>query len=150
MGRDLAIVVLAIMLSACCSYTCKFDRSVIAYRNDAAMTARSCVNDYECALQNEVSDIRIKELEELDLDACKAKGGLIDGIGLFGEPACVVRFSDGGKRCIDSSQCEGDCMVYGEIPAGGGNQGKCASQTPEPGGCFARLVNGRAEKGICI
>ena len=147
----LVVVALLSPLASCKTSSDAFQQSVDAYTRDAhALAKEPCQHRYECDLQREVASLRIKQLSGLDLGACESSGGLIEGIGMFGEPACVTHFSDGGKKCSDSSDCEGDCMVYGEFKTGEQVDGRCSTQTPEQGGCFARVNGGKVQPGICI
>jgi hypothetical protein len=69
---------------------------------------------------------------------------------MFGQPACVNHLTDGGKACSNSSECQGECMVYGEFTTGATVDGQCSATSANSGGCFARVVDGKAGPGICI
>ena len=123
----------------------------MAYRADAhALAVESCPVKPDCRLKREVAELRLKQLAEINLASCEASGGLIQGAGMFGEPACVRLFSDGGKECANSSECQGDCMVYGEFKSGQIVAGQCEANSGNPGGCFAKVTDGKAGPGICI
>jgi hypothetical protein len=149
--KHIVVATLFLSLTSCKTPADSFQQSVDAYRRDAlALRTEPCQNKFDCDLQNTVVDMRIKQLGDLDLAACQSTGGLIAGIGMFGEPACVRYFSDGGKKCSDSSDCQGNCMVYGDFKTGDQVDGQCATQTPEQGGCFAKVSSGKVQPGICI
>ena len=151
MKHLVAVAALLCSLAACKTSGNAFQQSVEAYRRDAhALAKEPCQNQFDCDLQRDVANARIKQLSGLDLAKCESTGGLIEGVGMFGEAACVTHFSDGGKKCSDSSDCQGNCMVYGEFRTGDQVEGQCAAQTPEQGGCFARVNNGKVQPGICI
>ena len=149
MKRILAFSLLT--LAACSTTRDGFERSVAAYRSEAyALAAEPCKSSNECSLKKETARSRLVQLGKLDLDACRTHGGLIEGVGMFGEPACVKHFTDAGKTCFDSTDCQGDCMVYGEFKTGAVTHGQCAAQSPEPGGCFAHVSSGKVQPGLCI
>lgn len=43
--------------------------------------------------------------------ACERKGGTWSSAGGSGIKACVRRTRDGGKQCVNGTQCEGDCLA---------------------------------------
>lgn len=43
--------------------------------------------------------------------ACERKGGTWSSAGGSGIKACVRRTRDGGKQCLNGTQCEGDCLA---------------------------------------
>ncbi len=88
-------------------------------------------------------------LEEVDVVGCKASGGTIKGVCMFGMPACVRPYTDAGKTCTDGSQCEGNCLQQEPwAPVGTEIFGICEA-TDEPCGCQAFVTEGRAEAGLC-
>src|SRR5215216_271253 len=44
-------------------------------------------------------------------EACDACGGLWGIHGIEPVESCICRTSDGGERCTDGRQCEGQCLV---------------------------------------
>ncbi len=70
---------------------------------------------------------------------------------MFGLPACVLRYQDAGKRCSDSSQCEGRCLANGDsFPAEGKEAvGEC-QPTSDSCGCWAEIRDGRALRPVCV
>ena len=149
MKRSLPIAFFLSLSAACGVHLDAFEKSVMDYRHDAKQLATEPCQ-YDCSLEQDVARMRLKQLDALDLSACKGQGGLVGGIGIFGDAACIKYFSDGGRKCVDSSDCQGNCMVYGAFKPGDIVEGQCASQSPEPGGCFAEVANGKALPGICI
>ncbi len=87
----------------------------------------------------------------LDRDpaACKAMNGVIQPVCLMGHPQCVVEFSDGGKTCSDSSDCQGRCVADSSAQMMQPAKGTCA-KTSYPCGCFSLVVNGVAQPTLCI
>ena len=43
--------------------------------------------------------------------ACERRGGTWSSAGGSGIKACVRRTRDGGKQCVNGTQCEGDCLA---------------------------------------
>jgi hypothetical protein len=89
----------------------------------------------------------------IDAEACNARGGEVRGVCLTNYPACVVPFSDAGRRCRDSSECLGMCLVPEEeldpIPdPGTPMEGRCQSDN-DPCGCFFEVKDGLVQQGLC-
>ena len=84
--------------------------------------------------------------------ACLSQGGDWAPICRLQRPACVVKFSDAGKACTDSDQCQGVCYAN---PAGGASQagkvvtGACSNNS-NPCGCNARVEDGVASPILCV
>jgi hypothetical protein len=51
--------------------------------------------------------------------ACAAKGGSIQPVGKAQIPVCVTPYADAGKACTDKSQCQGACVLEGNLEAHG-------------------------------
>ncbi len=86
---------------------------------------------------------------------CRAKGGTVGGVGMFGTPACIIPYSDAGKVCRDKSDCRGQCIVDLDGPPGNGPKagdpatGQC-QKNDQQFGCFAIVVDGRATQALCV
>lgn len=148
---NLYFAITCLLFTACASAPSKFEQSVILYRAEAhALAMESCRDKVDCSLKREVSELRLKQLAQINLASCEASGGLIQGSGMFGEPACVRHFSDGGITCSNSSDCQGDCIVFGDFKPGEIADGQCTADTSNPGGCFAEVIDGKAGPGLCF
>lgn len=82
---------------------------------------------------------------------CTAKGGKFSKEGRLQMYRCVMQFSDAGKSCSDSSECQGSCLSSDKsIEAGTPNLvGTCAA-TDSPFGC-RQIIEGGVSKGtLCI
>lgn len=84
-------------------------------------------------------------------DACLAKGGMYTKQGRLQSYHCVMQFSDAGKSCSDSAQCQGSCTSSDiKIEAGTSNvTGTCAAND-SPFGCHQTIENGVAKGFLCI
>ena len=80
---------------------------------------------------------------------CAAKGGSIQPVGKAQIPTCVVPYADAGKACTDKSQCEGACILEGNLEAQGDVTGQC-QKTNRQFGCYAKIVNGKSTGAICV
>lgn len=80
---------------------------------------------------------------------CSAKGGTIQPVGKAQIPTCVIPYADAGKACTDKSQCEGQCVLEGNLEAQGDVTGAC-QKTNRQFGCYARVVNGKSTGAICV
>ena len=81
--------------------------------------------------------------------ACAAKGGAIQPVGKAQIPTCVIPYADAGKACADKSQCQGECVLEGDLEARGEVTGAC-QKTDHQFGCYAKVVNGKATAAICV
>lgn len=97
------------------------------------------------AVQKYVHDSKL----DTDAAACAAQHGEIRRVCLTGTRMCVVNFSDGGKACRDSSECQGRCLADSPTQQGQQTTGKCA-KADEPCGCFIMVKNGIAQPGLCV
>lgn len=86
---------------------------------------------------------------EILASACAAKGGAIQPVGKAQIPTCVVPYADAGKACTDKSQCEGACILEGNLEPQESVTGAC-QKTNRQFGCYARVVNGKATAAICV
>jgi hypothetical protein len=95
---------------------------------------------------------RAEALKKIDVAQCQKDGGEIRGVCMFGFPACVKRFSDAGKACTDSSQCEGMCWVQENTlnrEPGPTTSGVC-QDTTDTCGCWEEVKDGQLSgNGIC-
>lgn len=82
---------------------------------------------------------------------CLAKGGTYSKQGRLQAYRCVTQFSDAGKACSDSSECQGSCLNSDTaITAGTTNvKGTCAA-TDSPFGCRQTIEGGVAKGFLCI
>lgn len=89
--------------------------------------------------------------------ACKAQGGYITGVGMFGAWACVVPFSDGGRQCRTKADCQGRCLVDLDAagsdylkshPVGAAADGQC-ELTNQTFGCFGVIEEGKLVSEPC-
>jgi len=88
-----------------------------------------------------------------NVEECQAKGGKIRNVCRRQWPACVVPYSDAGKRCTDNSQCKGKCLLDtqtdGPSEPGESAEGKCQLDN-DPCGCKIEVVNGKVGGGACV
>ncbi len=86
---------------------------------------------------------------EAQASACAAKGGTMTPVGKAQIPTCVIPYADAGKTCTDKSQCQGQCVLEGNLESTGPVAGTC-QKTNRQFGCYARVVNGKATAAICV
>lgn len=86
------------------------------------------------------------------LNTCTAQGGSLQKQGKAQCYACTIEYSDAGKVCTGSADCQGGCYNYGEsLPINVPNQvGQCAKNNVRFG-CHQRIEGGRAANGmLCV
>ena len=99
--------------------------------------------------QKQVETWRREALEKIDVQACTERGGTVRGVCMFGLPACVVEYSDAGKTCSDSAECEGDCRLQeSRLPIGTKTTGFC-TENNDPCGCWSQIEDGEVTETIC-
>lgn len=86
---------------------------------------------------------------EVSQAACTAGGGVIQRGGKLQLPTCVRPYADAGKACTDKAQCEGACILEGNLEPQASVTGQC-QRTSVQFGCFARVVDGKTTGAICI
>jgi hypothetical protein len=89
----------------------------------------------------------------MNSEECRANGGTIRNVCRLQLPACVVPFADGGKRCTDSRQCKGKCLLDTEtdrpLRPGDYADGRCQRDN-DPCGCKIEVMYGKVESGVCV
>ena len=85
------------------------------------------------------------------VQACTAKGGAFLQQGRLGCYQCVVSYSDAGKTCQDSTDCQGKCKNTAEFIKNGtkNHSGQCASDS-SGFGCYQTIEKGVAQPAICV
>jgi hypothetical protein len=97
-----------------------------------------------------------KKLTHAEQRSCIAKGGQVTIMGLLRDEGCLIQMPDGGKPCVDGSQCRsGGCYIDERKPSfKSPRQGQKAigicSYTNSGFGCGQRVQNGKAGIAICI
>jgi hypothetical protein len=80
---------------------------------------------------------------------CAARGGTMQPVGRLQRPTCVVPYADADKICRDKADCQGACILDGNVETTGAVAGTC-QKTNVQFGCFAKVVDGKATGAICI
>ena len=86
---------------------------------------------------------------EVSEAACVARGGVIQRGGKLQLPTCVTPYADAGKACTDKAQCEGACILEGNLEPQASVTGQC-QKTSVQFGCYARVVDGKTTGAICV
>jgi len=79
------------------------------------------------------TDIEIPKTQE----ACETQGGTWRPMMPQNYPLCIIKFSDAGKPCISSNECQGDCVIT-KISEIGSKTGKCKEDNDNLG-CFSEI-----------
>ena len=105
-----------------------------------------------CQTSPVASDQKITiDSSETTAKECLAKGGKYIKQGRSQMYRCLQQFSDGGKSCSDSSECQGSCTSSDTaIEAGTPNvTGTCAAND-SPFGCRQIIEGGVAKGFLCV
>ena len=92
------------------------------------------------------------DLTSQEKAACVAAGGIVERAGLAGIERCTRIYSDAGKPCKGSDECEGQCRAGPDTEAIGHKRlatGICQA-TDNPFGCFANVENGTLGPMLCV
>jgi len=109
----------------------------------------SCSQYSDYRTQKQVETWRQEALLKIDAEECESKGGVIQGVCMFGLPMCLISYEDGGKSCADSSECKGECRAQNSrLEVGRKATGQC-TQSNDPCGCWAQIENGVVTETIC-
>ncbi|MCD9097102.1 hypothetical protein [Luteimonas fraxinea] len=109
-----------------------------------------CSSWRDWQMQKSVERSRSVALAKIDQEQCKAEGGVVRGVGMFGTPACVKPFQDAGKVCSDKSECRGLCMAPESSIVGSRSTGACQKDTHDIYGCYNNIESGAVVAGICL
>jgi len=93
---------------------------------------------------------RAAALAKIDQEQCRAGGGFIRGVGMFGTPACVKPFPDAGKVCTDESECQGMCKAPESAIVGSSSTGTCQADTHDIYGCYDKIERETVVEGVCL
>lgn len=92
----------------------------------------------------------------IPISSCSLAGGSVSYDSIFGV-GCIMPTSDEGKACMNSAQCEGECLLPGwtwkggvsTLPEDSNVTGRCSGILPPIMGCHCYLEN-RTVKCVCI
>jgi hypothetical protein len=82
--------------------------------------------------------------------ACEASGGYVEMAGLLGHERCTRRYTDGGKVCSDSAECEGQCRAENASGQPGEAMTGLCTANDNPFGCYAIIDKGRSIGVMCV
>ena len=109
-----------------------------------------CSSWRDWRMQKSVERSRAAALAKIDQEQCKAEGGVVRGVGMFGTPACVKPFQDAGKICSDKAECQGLCMAPESSVVGSHSTGTCQKDTHDIYGCYDKIESSTVVAGICL
>ena len=87
---------------------------------------------------------------KVDASHCKARGGTVQGVGMFATPACVVPYADSGRECEDRAECQGMCKAAPDAAIGSMASGTCQANTHDIYGCYNEVRAGVVVAGMCF
>ncbi len=99
-------------------------------------------------MDEKVEEMRMQALGEIDTYACIMEGKVIAAVGMFATPSCISLYSDGGKTCTDSTDCEGDCTSREVLDTGIKASGFCQVGYGDPS-CYNLINQGITEHAVC-
>ena len=158
--KKIAIIITAMLMAfwlSACSVTPSSMSTVKPEQTDSSAANNNSVNDSatnDTALNTKTDPFAYQACvyppNEM-VQACAAKGGTFSQQGMLGCYQCLLSYTDAGKACQDSSDCQGKCKSTGEfIENGAKNQsGQCASDS-SPFGCYQTIEEGVAQPAICV
>lgn len=114
----------------------------------SAITAMSGVSANPPSIPAPPQPVRPGTLSPAERASCLASGGKVERAGILGAERCTKPYSDGGKPCADSSQCDGQCRAPSGKEMGDISLGVC-QMDDNPFGCHAEVSNGIVEPTLC-
>jgi len=91
-----------------------------------------------------------QKFPSVEREKCIADGGTIRRIGILQNQACVFLYTDAGRECRSSSECEGRCLIENDwISVGTEVAGECERDSSEFG-CWTEVESGLAVRAMCV
>ena len=148
--NKIAIIITAMLMAfwlSACSVTPPSTPVVQPEQSDSSTENDTATNDKNDPFSYQACVYPPNEV----VQACAAKGGAFSQQGMLGCYQCVLIYTDAGKACQDSSDCQGKCKNTGEfLDANAKTQsGQCASDS-SPFGCYQTIEEGVAQPAICV
>ena len=145
-----AMTIIAMLMSfwlSACSVTPSSTPVLQPQQSDSSAENDTAINDKNDPFAYQACVYPPNEM----VQACTAKGGAFSQQGMLGCYQCVVTYTDAGKACQDSSDCQGKCKNTGEfLDASTKNQsGQCASDS-SPFSCYQTIEEGVTQPAICV
>lgn len=93
---------------------------------------------------------RLTEAQKAEA-ACRASGGEMRKVGRLRTLQCVILYRDAGKPCRSGADCQGDCIVPGNLaPLEGRETPGVCQKDSDRFGCRTTVEDGKAEATICV
>jgi hypothetical protein len=119
-----------------------------------ASLERLRIERQEIAASNIEPETRDRMLEALlraeqSLRSCEDRGGRLQSRENLAW--CVMLNPDAGKSCMDSSECEGQCVIVTQhaVQPGPTTEGQCSVDTPISASCYAVVSDGMVGMTLC-
>ena len=109
-----------------------------------------CESFRDYRMERSLAKSRAEALAQIDEDDCRSKGGTVKQVGLFGTPACVTPFPDGGEPCSSNAECDGACFAPSDAAIGAAAVGACQVDTAAMFGCYDHVEGGVVVGGLCV
>lgn len=100
--------------------------------------------------QRHLGEERVHVLETTNSEECKTMGGHVQAVCTSAEKVCLTDYTDAGKVCQSSTECEGKCIYTGpEGPSVGDKvMGHCEVDN-NPCGCWQLVEKGELHAQLC-
>jgi len=132
----IAIVILAVVILffSIKKTTCTYEGE--EYKKGESFPASDGCNTCFCDKKNGEGKVSCSIIEVCpnDEEKCIESGGEWRSAGMIGNFICIQSYSDGGKECNSSSECQGKCVV-----ADAENPEPYCTSDNDPFGCFSTI-----------
>lgn len=91
-----------------------------------------------------------RKLSRAEAEACVQGGGTVQRDGVLQYERCTKRFTDAGKECRDSSDCEGRCLAENPMVKSGAMATGSCEIDDSPFGCWAEIEGGVVVRSMCV
>lgn len=116
----------------------------------AAICTTGCASWRDWRMERSLERSRADAYARIDPEQCRADGGTVRSVGMFGTPACVLPFRDAGQFCADGSECQGLCKADPGATAGKSATGTCQTDSHDIYGCYDTIEQGVVVAGACF
>lgn len=155
MYKPLWCILLVAIVSACTQNNLA-KNSLLTNSLPSDMTTTTPIKTQSVNQPLRAKDIKQPKNEVATLDEiakCQSQGGNMSKQGLLGRDFCVVEFSDKGKICTDSSDCQSGRCLSNNIAENDLTAKKvtgiCAKNNV-PFGCYGTVNDGKFGGFLCV
>ncbi len=139
-----AILAASAMVLSACNLTAPAAKDPVTNANTPVISKSNPLDDYDgCQGVPPAANVE---------HACQKQHGIMQKAGRMGCYQCIVSYSDAGKSCQDSADCQGDCRVKPDefLPNSAVHRTGVCAKDSNPFGCYQTIKNGVPQSALCV